>query len=145
MKVWPQIWTNLWAQRKLIFKNKVLQNCKLFYSAKKALIKAQIYIALILKLINFSGVNHGDELYLQWDPVFGNHHELSPEDQLMSAIIVNAWSNFIKTGVPLVPGVDWTPLTPEKREYLVLNVTSRMERSLDYQAKMEFWKQLFPC
>ena len=123
----------------------MLQNCKLFYSAKKALIKAQIYIALILKLINFSGVNHGDELYLQWDPVFGNHHELSPEDQLMSAIIVNAWSNFIKTGVPLVPGVDWTPLTPEKREYLVLNVTSRMERSLDYQAKMEFWKQLFPC
>ena len=63
----------------------------------------------------------------------------------MSAIIVNAWSNFIKTGVPLVPGVDWTPLTPENREYLVLNITSRMERSLDYQAKMEFWKQLFPC
>jgi len=91
------------------------------------------------------GVNHGDELYLQWDPVFGNHHELSPEDQHMSAIIVNAWSNFIKTGVPLVPGVDWTPLTPGNREYLVLNVTSKMERSLDYQAKMEFWKQLFPC
>lgn len=91
------------------------------------------------------GVNHGDELYLQWDPVFGNHHELNPDDQHMSAIIVNAWSNFIKTGVPLVPGVDWTPLTPENREYLVLDVTSRMERSQDYETKMEFWKQLFPC
>jgi carboxylesterase type B len=128
--------------KKAHFKRQCFKIFRLFYSAKKALFKAKIEI---LKLINFSGVNHGDELYLQWDPVFGNHHELSPEDQLMSAIIVNAWSNFIKTGVPLVPGVDWTPLTPEKREYLVLNVTSRMERSLDYQARMEFWKQLFPC
>ena len=91
------------------------------------------------------GVNHGDELYLQWDPVFGNHHQLNPEDQEMSGILVNAWSNFIKTGEPLVPGVDWTPLSPENQEYLVLDVNPRMERSQDYQSKMDFWNQLFPC
>ena len=63
----------------------------------------------------------------------------------MSAIIVNAWSNFIKTGKPLVPGVDWTPLSQEHQEYLVLDVNPRMERSQDYESKMDFWKQLFPC
>ena len=63
----------------------------------------------------------------------------------MSAIIINAWSNFIKSGVPQVPGVEWTPLTPENREYMVLSTTPTMERSQDYETKMNFWKQLFPC
>jgi len=87
------------------------------------------------------GVNHADELYLQWDPIFGDHRELNPEDQHMSAIIVNAWSNFIKTGEPLVPGVEWTPLGQENKEYLILDITPRMERSQDYETKMDFWKK----
>jgi len=91
------------------------------------------------------GVNHGDELYLQWDPVFSNHHDLNPEDTAMAEIIITVWSSFIKTGVPQMAGVNWTPSSPDKREYLMLNITSRMERSQDYQAKMQFWKQLFPC
>ena len=100
-----------------------------------------------MKLINFSGVNHGDELYLQWDPVFGNHHELSPEDQHMSAIIVNAWSNFIKTGVPLVPGVDWTPVSEDFRGWLEIGPTGQLEMTSSdstFKARMEFWDSLFP-
>ena len=52
----------------------------------------------------------------------------------------------IKTGTPQGPeNVLWTPISDEKSEYLVLNLTSRMERSSDYQTKMEFWNELFPC
>jgi len=91
------------------------------------------------------GVNHGDELYLQWDPVFGTAHTLSQEDTVMSDIIVKAWSSFIKTGVPDMEGVNWVPVTSNNRDYLVLDINSTMGRSQDYQAKMTFWKDLFPC
>jgi len=91
------------------------------------------------------GVNHGDELYLQWDPIFTNHHILNPEDAAMAETIVSAWSSFIKTGVPHVKEVNWTPASPADREYLVLDTNSRMDRSQDYQAKMDFWNELFPC
>ena len=91
------------------------------------------------------GINHGDELYLQWDPIFTNHHGLNPEDAAMAETIISIWSSFIKTGVPEVAGVDWAPISPDNKEYLLLDNDSRMERSQDYQAKMDFWKQLFPC
>ena len=92
------------------------------------------------------GVNHADELYLQWDPIYTNHHELNENDQAMSKILIDVWSSFIKTGTPQGPeNVLWTPISDEKSEYLVLNLTSRMERSSDYQTKMEFWNELFPC
>jgi len=91
------------------------------------------------------GVNHGDELYLQWDPVFGLHHPLSQEDTTMSSIIVKAWSSFIKTGVPDMGEVDWVPATTTSREYMVLDINYTMSRSQDYQEKMDFWKELFPC
>ena len=82
-----------------------------------------------------------------WDPIYNNHHILDSNDQSMSDILIRTWSSFIKTGIPEVPddGVIWTPATPENKEYLVLNNTSKMELSVDYQTKMEFWKQLFPC
>ena len=63
----------------------------------------------------------------------------------MSKIIMQTWSSFIKSGVPDVPGVTWNQVTPESREYLVLDISSRMERSEDYDTKMKFWKELFPC
>lgn len=91
------------------------------------------------------GVNHGDELYLQWDPVFTNHHDLNPEDSAMAETIISVWSSFIHTGVPQVGGVNWTSVSPDNRDYLLLNISSRMDRSQDYQAKMDFWKELFPC
>ena len=33
------------------------------------------------------GVNHADELYLMWDPVYNNHHILDSNDQSMVSII----------------------------------------------------------
>ena len=91
------------------------------------------------------GVNHGDKLYLQWDPVFGLHHELNEDDIAMSETILSIWSSFIKTGVPQSDDFVWDSVSSERREYLRLNNTSRMERSDDYDAKMKFWKELFPC
>jgi len=91
------------------------------------------------------GVNHGDELYLQWDPVFGSHHELNTEDKTMADIIISSWSSFIKTGVPKVANVNWTAVSADSRDYLVLDTMPWMDRSQDYQEKMNFWKELFPC
>ena len=33
------------------------------------------------------------------------------DDQEMSEIILDAWTSFIKTGKPVVAGVDWQPVT----------------------------------
>ena len=48
------------------------------------------------------GVNHADELYLMWDPVYYQDRPLNPSDQQMSDILMKAWSSFIKRGVPEV-------------------------------------------
>ena len=48
------------------------------------------------------GVNHADELYLMWDPLYDQHRALNPSDQQMSDILISAWASFIKTGVPEV-------------------------------------------
>ena len=46
------------------------------------------------------GVNHGDELYLMWDPIFLKNHPLNLEDAEMSSTIIELWTSFIKDGVP---------------------------------------------
>ena len=91
------------------------------------------------------GVNHADELYLMWDPVYYQHRPLNPSDQQMSDILMKAWSSFIKTGVPAVESVEWRPRSVESGEYLVLDTKPRMERSEEYHGNMQFWEQLFPC
>ena len=48
------------------------------------------------------GVNHADELYLMWDPLYDQHRPLNPADSQMSGILISAWASFIKTGVPQV-------------------------------------------
>ena len=92
------------------------------------------------------GVNHADELYLMWDPIYGLHHYLDEQDRHMSDILIEGWASFIKTGQPKVPGVMWLPRSDDQSNYLVLNTTmSRMERSPEYQNKMDFWEGIFPC
>ena len=46
------------------------------------------------------GVNHGDELYLMWDPLFLSSRTLNEADTKMSQTIIELWTSFIKTGVP---------------------------------------------
>ena len=48
------------------------------------------------------GVNHADELYLMWDPLYDQHRALNPADTEMSDILLSAWASFIKSGVPQV-------------------------------------------
>ena len=48
------------------------------------------------------GVNHADELYLMWDPLYDQQRALNPSDRQMSDILISAWASFIKSGVPEV-------------------------------------------
>jgi len=91
------------------------------------------------------GVNHADELYLMWEPIYDKEHPLNPEDQAMSDLIVPAWANFIKTGDPGI--AEWKAREVNVGEkYFVLNTTdSHMERSDEYQKRMQFWESIFPC
>ena len=68
------------------------------------------------------GVNHADELYLMWDPIYYKHRPLNPSDQQMSGILMSAWSSFIKSGVPSVPGVTWTARSPDSPQYLQVGI-----------------------
>ena len=91
------------------------------------------------------GVNHADELYLQWNPLFGTTHDLNSADQEMSDIIISLWSSFIKNGTPQADGISWEKATASSQKYLVLNNTSYMDYSEQYRQRMEFWQELFPC
>ena len=46
------------------------------------------------------GVNHGDELYLMFQPIFLAERQLKEEDERMSSLLIELWTSFIKTGVP---------------------------------------------
>ena len=48
------------------------------------------------------GVNHADELYLMWNPLFYQNRTLNSDDEEMSRILMDTWSSFIKTGKPEV-------------------------------------------
>ena len=52
------------------------------------------------------GVDHADELYLQWNPVFGKERPLNDDDKAMSVQLMALWTQFIKTGHP---GLGWEP------------------------------------
>lgn len=91
------------------------------------------------------GVNHADELYLQWNPLFGNAHNLNASDLDMSNTIMNLWTSFIKTGVPQTDDVAWERVSESSNKYLVLNNTAYMEYDDQYRERMGFWRQLFPC
>ena len=91
------------------------------------------------------GVNHADELYLMWNPLYYQDRTLDDSDQQMSDVLLKAWSTFIKSGVPEVDGVDWSPISVANNQYLLLDNSPKMERSQDYEDKMTFWRHLFPC
>ena len=44
-----------------------------------------------------------------------------------------------------VVDIDWTPIGPDVKKYLLINSSPEMVRDSQYQENMEFWKQLFPC
>ena len=91
------------------------------------------------------GVNHADELYLQWDPLYGASHQLNDSDNEMSQILIDLWASFIKTGVPSADGLTWESASSDAHQYLVLNNTSYMDYSEEYKERMSFWRSIFPC
>jgi len=91
------------------------------------------------------GVNHADELYLMWEPIYDARRDLNPSDKEMSKLIIQLWTSFIKTGVPTSTGLSWSPVTEAEQKYLVLDNEPFMARTQDYVTKMDFWQQIFPC
>ena len=57
------------------------------------------------------GVNHADELYLQWSSLFGSEHVLNEEDAAMSTLLMELWADFI---ILSTPGKGWEPATSGK-------------------------------
>merc|ERR1712110_107512 len=88
------------------------------------------------------GVNHADELYLMWNPVFYQNRTLNSEDQEVSDIIMKAWSSFVKTGTPEVDNLAWPSMSMENNLYLNIDNIPQMERSEKYDIDMMFWRDL---
>ncbi|KAM3968019.1 LOW QUALITY PROTEIN: juvenile hormone esterase [Aphomia sociella] len=69
--------------------------------------------------------------------------QISGDDQLIIDRITTLWANFIKYGNPtpttteLIP-VTWTPITEDKRPYLVIDTDIRIENRV-YNERMAFW------
>ena len=80
-----------------------------------------------------------------WNPLYYQDRTLDDNDRQMSDVLLKAWSTFIKSGVPEVDGVDWSPISVANNQYLLLDNSPKMERSQDYEDKMTFWRHLFPC
>jgi len=89
------------------------------------------------------GVDHADELYLQWNPVFGKERPLNEDDKAMSETLMSLWSEFIKTSSP---GSGWEPASAADQYLSIMSGNDvRMDKTEDYRSRMQFWSELFPC
>ncbi|KAH9525458.1 hypothetical protein Btru_001475 [Bulinus truncatus] len=95
----------------------------------------------------FEGTAHSWEV----NYVFGVRLQ-TPDDVELSKFVMNAWSNFIKTGNPNGDdnlstnqnhSVQWLPFTPSNQRYMNLSYTRKMESS-DYSGTQHFWHELVP-
>ena len=52
------------------------------------------------------GISHGDEMYLQFSPYFGDYvgNGLNKADSRVSKTLLELWKNFVKTGNPSTNG-----------------------------------------
>ena len=114
----------------------------------------------------FPGVAHSDDLILEWDHLDNNFDRpLNGADAAMSLQLTRwanilsdvetwkptyacrMWTDFVKFGNPSSPGVDWTPVTQDFREWLEIGPTGQLEMTSSdstFEARMEFWDSLFP-
>ena len=89
------------------------------------------------------GVEHGDELYLQFFPFAAEDIKLNEEDEEMSEILMSLWKNFIKHGKPSTADISWEPIVDgNDRKYLHLNGSAAMQDSSEVKERMVFWDQV---
>jgi hypothetical protein len=85
----------------------------------------------------------GDELFYLFDPLYHLDLEDLPEsDKSTRELLVSSWTSFVKFGDPSPPGsgMSWTPVDAGSRLYLNISGTHPfMERSQDYDNRMQFW------
>ncbi|XP_066595962.1 esterase FE4-like [Prorops nasuta] len=96
------------------------------------------------------GVVHHDDLqYLYFISDRFPFFEKDAPEIPMVELITSIWTNFATTGEPLpkdvkaVEGVTWTKYSPDKDNYLDLNLEPSMKTGL-YPERMQEWEKLFP-
>eukprot|EP00091_Calanus_sinicus_P005465 TRINITY_DN15902_c0_g1_i1.p1 TRINITY_DN15902_c0_g1~~TRINITY_DN15902_c0_g1_i1.p1 ORF type:complete len:294 (+),score=71.62 TRINITY_DN15902_c0_g1_i1:36-917(+) len=92
------------------------------------------------------GVCHADELFYLFDPLYHmDLEDLPSSDRSISKLLVSSWTSFAKYGDPSPPGsgISWTPVAVDSRLYLNISGTDPvMERSQEYQDRMQFWSSV---
>jgi len=87
------------------------------------------------------GVSHADEVIY----IFGGALSsiMPSDDAQVSQDMIKWWTNFAKFGnpTPKGDGVSWRSLS-ESGQYLLINSTSFMDLSEEYQARMQFWRDI---
>merc|ERR1711974_269883 len=66
--------------------------------------------SLTEKLNGPHGVDHADELFLQFYPFVKDVVKLNENDQSMSKILMSLWKSFIKHGNPSTDEIIWQPI-----------------------------------
>ncbi|XP_078677188.1 pyrethroid hydrolase Ces2e-like [Branchiostoma floridae x Branchiostoma belcheri] len=102
--------------------------------------------------------SHGQELYFLFPDLRGNDPEsLSAEEEELSRVMIKYWTNFAKTGNPVLPSspdlpTDWplyVPLfgQPTTKQYLILNtnMTGEDVSSNLRPKKIYFWTEVAPA
>ena len=103
------------------------------------------------------GVNHGDELFYQFDPFikleYGWDRNLNAtEDLLVRETLLMAWTNFAKHGDPTPPGSclpTWTPQPQDSEEQVYWNIKDSKPRMTfegnlyNIKERMAFWDKIF--
>merc|ERR1711881_207083 len=96
------------------------------------------------------GVVHGDDLqYLFKSPLYDEFFEgveFTEDDKKMIDLMVTLWSNFAKYGNPTPfknAGIaNWTPVQPDQKNYLDLQLEPSMKKDLTPE-RMMFWERMF--
>merc|ERR1712172_88743 len=118
--------------------------------------KGYYHVILAPGLTNedIDGNAHSDELYLQFEPFNTYHHGLPGDDLLVSRLLTTMWSNFMWSGnptpvqchnssrVPCQIDFTWDERDSGHNQYMVLDTSLRMERGMEYEERIEFWKTI---
>merc|ERR1712141_372815 len=93
---------------------------------------------------NGFGVNHAEDTTYLFDPPFGSRTDcchLSEEDKRVRLVMMDAWTNFAKTGIP---GMGWTKsvLNSDHQYWNISGPIPIMEGQQALQDRMAIWQDV---
>lgn len=90
------------------------------------------------------GVNHGEDLTYLFDPPFGSRTDcchLNDEDERVRLVMMEAWTNFAKTGAP---GLGWNTsvLNSDNQYWNISGPAPNMEGQQALRDRMDIWDEV---